>query len=285
MKVNFTKLQGAGNDFVLIEEDYSLDWNKLSAAMCDRHFGIGADGLLVLLPSESADYKMRMFNPDGSEAEACGNGLRCFSRYIMVNKLAGKTVKEIRIETAAGIRKVKFEKANGKDAVIQVSLGKPNFNVKEIPVSVPQKDINNPVLDYPVIINGTDLKMSFVSMGNPHAVHFTGQKVADFPLGTFGPAVEHHSIFPRRVNFEVANVISREMIEIRVWERGAGETLACGSGAAATAVAARFHGYIGDNVDIKVPGGVLNLQWNGSGEVLLSGPAEIVFAGEWQIKE
>ncbi len=285
MKVNFTKLQGAGNDFVLIEEDYSLDWNKLSAAMCDRHFGIGADGLLVLLPSESADYKMRMFNPDGSEAEACGNGLRCFSRYIMVNKLAGKTVKEIRIETAAGIRKVKFEKANGKDAVIQVSLGKPNFNVKEIPVSVPQKDINNPVLDYPVIINGTDLKMSFVSMGNPHAVHFTGQKVADFPLGTFGPAVEHHSIFPRRVNFEVANVISREMIEIRVWERGAGETLACGSGAAATAVAARFHGYIGDNVDIKVPGGVLNLQWNGSGEVLLSGPAEIVFTGEWQIKE
>ena len=220
MKINFTKLQGAGNDFVLIEGDKPLDWNKLAADVCDRHFGIGADGLLVLLPSDNADYKMRVFNPDGSEAEACGNGLRCFSRYILVNKPAGKKTNELRIETIAGIRTVKFAATKGKDTIIQVSLGKPNFNVKEIPVSVPQQDTGKPVLDYPAIIDGNELKLSFISMGNPHAVHFTKQRVADFPLAKLGPTVEHHSIFPRRVNFEVANVISRELIEIRVWERG-----------------------------------------------------------------
>ncbi|MBN1367092.1 MAG: diaminopimelate epimerase [Dehalococcoidales bacterium] len=283
--MKFTKLQGAGNDFVLIEGDRPLDWKTLAAIMCDRHFGIGADGLLVLFPSDKAGFKMRVFNPDGSEAEACGNGLRCFSRYILVNELVNNNTKEIRIETIAGTRTVQFDKANRKEAIIQVSLGKPKFKATEIPVLAQQPDDNSPILDYPLIVAGTELKMSFVSMGNPHAVHFTQQAVADFPLARLGPAVENHSLFPRRVNFEVANIKSRTRIEIRVWERGAGETLACGSGAAATAVAARLHGYVDSNIEVIVPGGVLNIQWDGNGEVFLSGPAKVVFTGEWPIKE
>lgn len=285
MMIKFTKLQGAGNDFVLIEGDRPLDWKTLAAIMCDRHFGIGADGLLVLFPSDKAGFKMRVFNPDGSEAEACGNGLRCFSRYILVNELVNNNTKEIRIETIAGTRTVQFDKANRKEAIIQVSLGKPKFKATEIPVLAQQPDDNSPILDYPLIVAGTELKMSFVSMGNPHAVHFTQQAVADFPLARLGPAVENHSLFPRRVNFEVANIKSRTRIEIRVWERGAGETLACGSGAAATAVAARLHGYVDSNIEVIVPGGVLNIQWDGNGEVFLSGPAKVVFTGEWPIKE
>lgn len=291
--MNFTKLQGAGNDFVLIEaKDTERDWPQTARAMCDRHFGIGADGLLLLLPSGIADFGMRMFNPDGLEAEACGNGLRCLAKYIVDRGLrAGKLEEasslqnQILIETIAGTRMVRLNKI-GESTKIQVGMGTPKFGAGDIPVVIePGKgdlvDIK-PMLGYSVVIDGKELRLNLVSMGNPHAVYFGQQPVADFPLSEIGPKVEHLAIFPSRVNFEVANVVSRQQIEARVWERGAGETLACGTGACAVAVAAQLYGYTDNEVDIKLPGGILQAEWDKAGEVFLSGPAEIVFNGDWR---
>ena len=277
--MNFTKLQGAGNDFILVETDKARhDWSKLAIAMCHRHLGIGADGLLVVLPSNSADLKLRVFNPDGSEAEACGNGLRCLVKYALYKGLADSKAQEMSIETMAGIRKARLH-TRGKTTIIQVAMGEPKFSAKEIPLAM--ETGKKPILDYPVKVDGRELHLSFVSIGNPHAVYFGQQPVADFPLSQLGPKVEKHKIFPNRANFEVARVISREQIEARVWERGVGETLACGSGACAIAVLARLHDYTNSKVDIKLPGGILSVKWDGTGEAFLSGPAEIVFSGEW----
>lgn len=282
--MNFTKLQGAGNDFVLVEADkVRRDWSQLAIAMCHRHFGIGGDGLLLLLPSDKADLKMRIFNPDGSEAEACGNGLRCLVKYALDKGLAGSKTREISVETIAGIRKARLY-AKGKATIIQVAMGEPKFGAKEIPIALePGGDFSpsKPLLDYPVTVDGRKLALSFAAIGNPHAVYFGQQPVADFPLLQLGPKVEQHSLFPNRVNFEVARVLSPKQIEGRVWERGVGETLACGSGACAIAVLARLHGYTNTKVDIKLPGGILGVEWAGTGEVFLSGTAEIVFSGEW----
>jgi len=302
--INFTKMQGAGNDFILVEaSSLSQNWSQMAIAMCDRHFGVGGDGLLLVLPSNIADFGMRMFNPDGSEAEACGNGLRCLARYILdkgllsrkfeggeVDKesldvgLANTKAQKISVETLAGIRKVRIHKAGDGTARIQVSMGEPKFGAKDIPVVIEQSsdllDIK-PILDYPVTIRDRELSLSLVSMGNPHAVYFWSHQVSDFPLSQLGPEVEQLAIFPNRVNFEVARVIDQRHIEARVWERGAGETLACGSGACAVAVAAQLHGYIDNKVDIKLPGGILEVEWSRAGEVFLSGPAEVVFTGEW----
>ncbi len=288
--MKFTKLQGAGNDFVLVEaSEVNLDWSQTAVVMCDRHFGIGADGLLVLLPSHSADFQMHMFNPDGSEAEACGNGLRCLVKYVIEMGLANTGAQEILVETVAGIRKAKIYRARGKPTKIQVSMGEPKFGANDIPVVLEPKKGNlvdiKSMLSYHVDIGSRELLLNFVSMGNPHAIYFGQHPVSDFPLSQSGPEIEQHTMFPNRVNFEVANVISRRQIEARVWERGVGETLACGSGACAVAVAARLHGYIDNKVDIKLPGGTLEVVWDKVGEVLLGGPAEIVFTGEWQDKE
>ena len=251
--------------------------------MCDRHFGVGGDGLLLVLPSNIADFRMHMFNPDGSEAEACGNGLRCLARYVLDRGLV-KT-QEILVETLAGIRKIRVHKAVDGAAKIQVSMGEPKFGAKDIPVVIePDKNLVSPIkpiLDYPIAIKDRELSLSLVSMGNPHAVYFEQHSISDFPLSRLGPEVEQLAIFPNRVNFEVARVIDRDQIEARVWERGVGETLACGSGACAVAVAAQLHGYIDNRVDIKLPGGILEIEWDRGGEVFLSGPAEVVFTGEW----
>ncbi len=308
--MNFTKVQGAGNDFILVEaSEVNLDWSQMAVAMCDRHFGIGADGLLVLLSSHLADFQMRIFNPDGSEAEACGNGLRCLAEYVIDMGLADTGAQEILVETVAGIRKVKLhyegkfegakplrnldlplsfkgERDKGGEVVrIQLGMGKPKFGAKDIPVVIEPKEENlvdiKPMLSYSITVGGKELLLNFVSMGNPHAVYFWQHPVFDFPLPQLGPEVEQHKMFPNRVNFEVANVISRRQIEARVWERGVGETLACGSGACAVAVAAQLLGYIDNKVDIKLPGGTLEVEWDKVGEVLLGGPAEIVFTGEW----
>ncbi len=316
--MNFTKVQGAGNDFILVEaSEVNPDWSQMAVAMCNRHFGIGADGLLVLLPSYLADFQMHIFNPDGSEAEACGNGLRCLAKYVIdkgllsrkieggevdpvrksngVDKeflgkgLADTETQEISVETVAGIRKVKFHKEviyrGGEVVRIQVSMGKPKFGAKDIPVVIEPKEENlvdiKPILSYSIPIGSRELLLNFVSMGNPHAIYFWQHPVLDFPLSQLGPEVEQHKMFPNRVNFEVAKVISRRQIETRVWERGVGETLACGSGACAVAVAARLLGYIGKTVDITLPGGTLEVEWDKVGEVLLGGPAEVVFTGEW----
>ncbi len=286
--MNFTKLQGAGNDFVLVEtSDNERDWPALARAICDRHFGIGADGLLLLLPSDKADFRMRIFNPDGSEAEACGNGIRCFARYVLEKGLLKSKANpsQMMVETPAGIRLVKLHKT-AAGTRIQVAMGKPQFRAEDIPVVLTAGSMNftriKSMLSYRVAVGGKELDLNLVSLGNPHAVYFWQHPLAEFPLLELGPKVEHLSLFPKRINFEVANVVSRQQIEVGVWERGAGETLACGTGACAVAVAAQLRGHVGNEVDVKLPGGLLNVEWNGTGEVFLSGPAELVFTGEWK---
>lgn len=288
--MNFIKMQGAGNDFVLVETgNTERDWSRMAVVMCDRHFGIGADGLLLLLSSDIADFQMRVFNPDGSEAEACGNGLRCLAKYVIDRGLADTGNQEILIETLAGVRRVKVDEAARKLDGLQISMGAPGFGAEYIPVVREQGveklvDIKS-MSGYSVIVEGHKLELNLVSMGNPHAVHFYDRPVVDFPLLQLGPKLENHRVFPNGLNFEVARVISRQQLEARVWERGVGETLACGSGACAIAVAARLHDYTDNTVHVKLPGGILDVEWDGVGEVFLSGPAEVVFTGQWSDKD
>ena len=285
--MHFTKLQGLGNDFVLLDARSMTisDWSELANNMCDRHFGIGSDGLLLLLDSETADFRMRMFNPDGSEAEACGNGLRCLVRYIAGTNLNKSD--DLLIETKSGIRKAIL---TGREttSLIQVSMGQPCFEPDKIPVVVePNRGHVFDIMlgDYPFSMAGENLKLNFVSMGNPHAVCFISEPVAQVPLEILGPKIENNDLFPRGVNFEVVRMTGHDKCEMRVWERGAGETLACGSGACAVAVAARTKGLAGDRLEIKLPGGSAELFWDGKGEVWLTGPARMVFVGEWPDQE
>jgi len=282
----FTKMHGAGNDFILIETgDTQRDWPQIATAMCNRHYGIGADGLLLLMPSGVADFRMRVFNADGSEADACGNGLRCMIKHYIDNAKADSINREISVETMAGIRKVRLYKSMGKITEIQTDMGEPKFGEKDIPVTLGESrgnivDIKS-MITCTITVDGKELRLNLVSVGNPHAVYFCQEPVADFPLLQLGPKVEVYEIFPRGVNFEVARVLNRRQIEARVWERGVGETLACGSGACAISIAAQLHGYVDNKVDIKLPGGILEVEWDGAGDVFLSGPAETVFTGEW----
>jgi len=281
--MKFAKLQGAGNDFVLVEtSDAERDWSQLAIAMCDRHFGVGADGLLLLSPSKIADFQMREFNPDGSESEACGNGLRCLVKYVLDTKLVNTGAREVSIATIPGVRRFQPDKTGGTG--IKVGMGIPRFAAEDIPVVMePGKRglVDIKLITYPVTVAGKELALSLVSMGNPHAVYFQQNPVADFPLAQVALEVRQLPIFPNEVNLEVVRVVNRKQIEARVWERGVGETLACGSGACAIAVAAQLKGYTDHKVDIKFRGGTLEVEWNGAGEAFLSGPAEIVFTGEW----
>jgi len=284
--MKFTKMQGAGNDFILIEtDDMQRDWSPVAVAMCDRHYGIGADGLLLLLPSGRADCQMRVLDCDGTEAEACGNGLRCLVKYFVDRRLANSGTREISVETIPGIRRAEVYRVAGKVTKVQTGMGEPIFGDKDIPVVIGQGKENvvdiKSMLDYSITVAGKELQLNLISMGNPHAVYFCQEPVSDFPLSQLGPKVEHNKVFPKRVNFEVARVLNRQQLEARVWERGVGETLACGSGACAITVAAQLHGHIANKVEIKLPGGILEVEWDGVGEVFLSGPAETVFSGEW----
>ncbi len=282
--MKFTKMQGAGNDFVLVETgDTQRDWSPVAVAICDRHFGVGADGLLLLLPSEVADFGMRIFNPDGSESNACGNGLRCLVKHFVDRDSANSGAQEILVETSAGVRRARIHKTTGKVTEIQTGMGEPKFGHNDTPLVIEKGNVVDikSQLNYSVTVGGKELCLSLVSVGNPHAVYFYEGSVSGFPLSQLGPNVETHQAFPARINFEVARVISRQQIEARVWERGVGETLACGSGACAITVAAQALGYVDSKVDIKLPGGVLGVEWDRVGEVFLSGPAETVFAGEW----
>lgn len=281
----FTKMQGAGNDFIIIDtRNMKRDGSRLAKAMCDRHFGIGADGLLLFSNSKVADFRMRIFNADGSEAGACGNGLRCMVKYFLDKGVSGSRAQEITVETVEGVRRARVHKAKNKIPEIQVNMGKPKFSEKDIPVKIKYRenlvDIKS-MLIYSAKVGGKLLHLNLASMGNPHAVHFCHSSVSEFPLSRIGHKVEKLDIFPNGVNFEIARVLDRQHIESRVWERGVGETLACGTGACATTIAARLHGYIDNKVDIKVPGGTLGVEWDGVKEVFLSGPAETVFTGEW----
>ena len=278
--MRFVKMHGTGNDFVLLEaQGDERDWPRLAQAMCDRHFGVGADGLILVLPSARADVRMRMFNPDGSEAEMCGNGLRCVAKYAVEGGLARPRDGRIDVETLAGVLAAQTSGDGRTVERVRVSMGVPRFAPAEIPVLV---DVEPPIVGLPLEVAGRALRLTCLSLGNPHAVHFLDGPVAAFPLEEIGPLVERHPLFPQRVNFEVAQVLANDRIEARVWERGAGATLACGSGASAVMVAARVQGLVGSTVDITLPGGTLAIEWDGRGEVYLAGPAERVFAGEWE---
>jgi diaminopimelate epimerase len=278
--MRFAKCHGAGNDFVVVDAR-ALDkrWDELARKMCDRHFGVGSDGLVLVLPSQTADLRMRMFNPDGSEAEACGNGLRCFVKYAFDQKLAGTP--DFRVETQSGVRSVRvFLDAAGMVTEAEVGMGVPRFAPEEIPAQVVGHAA--PVLELKLSVLDRAIPVSLVSMGNPHAVTFLTESVTAYPLDRIGPAIEHHATFPARVNFEIAHVQGRHDIQARVWERGTGETLACGSGACAIVVAAQLLGRCDPVVRVHLPGGVLTVTWDGTGsEAILRGPAQQVFNGDW----
>ena len=285
--MKFSKLQATGNDFILVDaRTVEAEWAKLARAMCDRHFGVGADGLMLVQNSSSADLKMRLFNCDGSEAEVSGNGLRCFAKYAIEKGLtgerssqAGQNNRSLTVETLSGVRRVKAYMSSNKVNRAEVNMGLPRFQPEQIPVKVKVDII--PILNHPLVIDGQKLTLSILSMGNPHAVSFLSEPVADFPLCEIGPKIEKHPMFPQRTNFEIARVLSRGKVEARVWERGVGETLACGSGASAIAVAAQLLGYVDRQIDIILPGGTLTVSWDRVGNVLLTGPVEEVFTGEW----
>jgi diaminopimelate epimerase len=268
--MDFHKLHGAGNDFVLIDGRNApqRDWPALARAMCDRHFGAGADGLLLVRETAAADYRMDMWNPDGSLSEMCGNGIRCFGRWLLDGPAAGREA--LAVETGAGVLTVRA-RPNGW---LQTTMGRPILDGPETPLLAG----GSLVLDVPLSELG--IAVTCVSMGNPHAV----QLVADVDavdLAELGPLVERHPRFPHRTNFHVCQVLSREALRMRSWERGAGLTLACGTGAAAVCVAARLHGLTEEVVRVQVPGGELELAWDGAGEVTLAGPAVQVYSGCW----
>jgi diaminopimelate epimerase len=251
--------------------------------MSDRHFGVGSDGIILIEDSGIADLKMRMFNADGSDSEMCGNGIRCFAKYAIDRGLATPSTDGIEVETLAGVRTVVPIYDGDRITGARVAMGEPLLEPDEVPVSLdpPSGYPKGPVTGYPLAVDGVDLSLSFVSMGNPHAITFIDQPVGEFPLHTIGPKVEHHSIFPNRVNFETVNITGPGAMTARVWERGSGETMACGTGACAIAVAARLLGIADGRINITLPGGTLSIDWDGEGEVYLEGPAEEIFSGEW----
>ena len=271
-------MHGAGNDFLLIESSgEERDWEALSAAICDRHFGVGADGVMLVLPSRRADVRMRLFNADGSEAEVSGNGVRCLVKYVVERGLVPPQ-DHVTIEAIHDVLEAQVNISGGGVASVRLSMGPPRFEPTEVPVAT---DMPAPLLDMSLEVGGLTLTVSCVSMGNPHAVMFSGEPVGDYPLEVVGPQVEHHAAFPARVNFGVAQVLDRSHMDVRVWERGAGETLACGSGCCAAMVTAHLKGLVEDRVDITQPGGLLTVEWDGAGEVFLGGPAAFVFDGDW----
>ena len=275
--MKFSKLHATGNDFILVNAiNMERNWAELAQDMCQHHFGVGADGLILVQDSNIADLKMRIFNTDGSEAEVCGNGLRCFAKYVIEKGVSGY---QLSVETLAGIRKVKAYMSGNEVNRVGVNMGMPRFQPEQIPFKA-EVDII-PILDYPLVVDGKEFSLSLLSMGNPHAVTFLSQSLTDFPLSEIGPKVEKNHMFPQRTNFGVARVLSKEEIEARVWERGVGETLACGSSACAIAVAAQLLDYVGQQVDIILKGGILTVSWDRVGEVLLTGPVKEVFRGEW----
>ncbi len=277
--MKFSKYQGAGNDFLLVDgRGIERDWPSLARAICDRNFGAGADGLIVAVAPKREHAAMRLFNADGSQAEMSGNGVRCFAKFAVEGGIAKPEGEVLRVETGAGVIVLRLVLDGGTVTGARVDMGPPRFAPAEIPVLAEQSP---PVVDLPVAVEGQAYAVTCVSMGNPHAVHLVRQPVAEFPLATVGPRIERHDLFPARVNFEVARVLDRSHIESRTWERGVGETMACGTGACAIIVAARLHGLVDDKVDIREPGGILTLEWDGAGNVYLTGPAAYVYTGDW----
>lgn len=273
MKINFTKMHGLGNDFVLVDcrETALTGLAGLSRALSHRRFGVGADQVLYLCSSGTADFKMRIFNADGGEVEMCGNGIRCLARYVWDRGLSEKAVLDI--ETEAGIIRTERE-----GDMVRVDMGEPVLEGSKIPVNIEGR-----VVDYSLVIEDRTFNMTCVSMGNPHAVIII-DNIADFPVTYYGPLIERHGLFPKRTNVEFIEVPNISEIKMRVWERGSGETMACGTGASAAAVACMLKGLTERVVTVYLTGGELRIEWSGNNHVYMTGPAVEVFKGEIEIK-
>lgn len=276
--MKFTKMHGIGNDYVYVNcfEEKIEEPEKVSIFVSNRRFGIGSDGLILIMPSEVADFKMRMFNADGSEGMMCGNGTRCIGKYVYDNRLTDKT--DITLETKSGIKKLKlFPGSDGKIKEVTVDMGKMITRPADIPITADGENFIN----QSVVVNGESWNMTCVSMGNPHAVIFT-ENIDNLDLEKTGPYFENHSLFPERVNTEFVEKISKNHFRMRVWERGSGETLACGTGACAVASAAVLNGYCcyNDEVTIDLRGGTLKIICREDGNVFMTGTATFVFNGE-----
>ncbi|MFC4100984.1 diaminopimelate epimerase [Paenibacillus xanthanilyticus] len=274
--MNFTKMNGLGNDFIVIAGEPELPANAAALAekLCNRFFGIGADGMVYILPSESADFRMRIINSDGSEAEQCGNAIRCVAKYVYDSGLTDK--EEITVETlGAGVQKVQLTVENGKAVQVRVDMGQPILDGLRIPTTVDA----TPVLDEAIEVDGREFRFTAVSMGNPHCVIYVDDALT-FDLATWGPKLEAHPMFPRKINVEFTTVRSRDYADMRVWERGAGPTLACGTGACATLVASVLNGYTDRKAVISLKGGDLLIEWNeDNNHVYMTGPAAEVYRG------
>lgn len=273
--MKFTKMHGAGNDFIMVNgfEQVPADLNQLAERLCDRRFAVGADGLIILLPSETADFEMRIFNSDGSEAEMCGNGIRCAAIFAQRCGITDRN--PMTVQTKAGLIRPEVL-SNTADMRVRVNMGKPRLTGSEIPCTIAGERI----LEEPITVNGREYRFSAVSMGNPHCVVFLNSPAAEFPVREIGASFETHPYFPAKTNTEFAEVLDVHQINMRVFERGCGETLACGTGACATAVAAILTGRCQDWLDIHLLGGTLRIEYQEGGPVFMTGPVAIAYEGE-----
>jgi len=281
--MRFTKMHGAGNDYVYVDcfaQEMPDDPAELARQVSDRHFGIGADGLILICPSEVADARMVMFNADGSQAEMCGNGVRCVAKYVHDHGIRAE--KSLKIETGAGVLTLDLEVTGGRARRIRVDMGQPILEAAKIPTTLPGNPLfeGSPVVDVDLSVGGRELQVACVSMGNPHCITFVDELTDDWVLGV-GPRIETDRHFPNRVNAEFVEVISPAEVRMRVWERGSGETLACGTGACAVCVAGVLAERTARKILAHLPGGDLELHWADDNHVHMTGPAKEVFSGDW----
>ena len=281
--LEFVKMHGAGNDFIMInclKNKVSIS-GKLTKKLCNRHKGIGADGIISILPAENNnnDFKMRIFNSDGSEAEMCGNGIRCFAYYLYSQNIT--TQKKLNVETKAGIIKPEIKSDNNKNGLVRVNMGQPKFKAEQIPAIV--KDDTDYIQDYKLQVNGNTFTINCVSMGNPHSIIFN-KKIDNLNLRKWGKKIENHPMFPEKTNVEFVQIYDRSNINIKVWERGAGITMACGTGACASVAAGIKNNLLDSRVKVSLPGGDLFIDWS-SEDIFMTGPAKIVFSGKIDLQE
>ena len=274
--MKFTKMQGLGNDYVYVNcfEEKIENPSEVAIKVSNRNFGVGSDGLIMINPSKVADCEMEMYNADGSRGEMCGNGIRCVGKYMYDYGLTDKT--SISVETLGGIKYLDFTVENGKVKLVKVDMGSPEL----VPANIPIVAEGDSVINAPIIVDGKEYRMTGVSMGNPHTVVYIDD-VQGLEIEKIGPKFENHERFPNRINTEFARVIDRNTVEMRVWERGSGETLACGTGACAVAVASILNGLTENKVTVKLLGGDLQIEWDReANKIYMTGPAEVSFVGE-----
>lgn len=276
--MKFTKMHGCGNDYIYIDlfTEVVEDAEKAAIILSDRHFSVGGDGIILIKKGEKADFEMVMYNSDGSRGAMCGNGIRCVAKYVYDHHYTDKT--SFTIESMGAVKYIDVTVEDGKVVSAKVDMGAPILDADHVPVI----SDNDRVIHEKITVDGVDFNMTCVSMGNPHAVMFIDKSPKDFELEKFGPLFESHKVFPNRVNAEFARVVDRKNIEMRVYERGTGETLACGTGTCATVVAAILNGYVDNDVTVHLIGGDLQIQWSGNVQdsVFMTGPAEYAFTGE-----